>query len=253
MKTVFFTLCSKDLQNNSNPRNLDFVGFMNSFKKFHPDIDMKVYDETDLAKHGLNWYCAKAVFGSILAKEYDLVVNVDADTYFFDRLNEVLIGDYEIACPANFNSMVNVAIKTTSGLNGNYHSAELVSAMEYLQGGLIASTSKQFWEQYKYTTLKYYEKFFCSENDTLNLVAYLFQYELKILDGHLDSTHPLHTQWYGCSSLGKEKSAQVVGENIMIDNKKVKAYHFAHGGTKKKYTELFSPQVSNFIQNQIVN
>jgi len=253
MKTVFYTLCSSDLQNNTNKRGLDFIGFMNSFKKFHPDIEMKVFDETDLAKHGVNWYNAKGVFGSILAKEYDLVVNVDADHYFFDRLSEILIGDYDIACPANFNSMVNVAIKTTSGLNGNSHPAELVSAMEYLQGGLIASTSKQFWEQYKYVTLKHYDKLFCSENDTLNLVAYLFQYEVKVLDGHLDFKHPLHTQWYGCSSLGKEKLAQVVGDKVMIDKKQLKAYHFAHGGTKKKYTELFNPQVSNFIKTKIVN
>jgi len=42
------------------------------------------------------------------------------------------------------------------------------------------------------------------------------------------------------------------GDKIMCEGKQVKAYHFAHGGAKKKYTELFSTEVSNFINQNII-
>jgi hypothetical protein len=163
LKTIFFTICDSYFQaNRTNARNLDFQGFMNSFKKFHPDIEMKVFDEHDMAKHGVNFYNAKATFGELLSREYDLVVNIDADTYIFDRLDEILQADYDVACPCAFNKTYNVvALKVMSGLNGGGNPQYLVKEDEYLQGGLIASPSKQFWKHYKYATDKDYLKFHC--------------------------------------------------------------------------------------------
>lgn len=254
MKTVFFTICDSQIQNNPvNSRNLDFVGFMNSFKKFHPDIPMMVFDEHDMKKHGVNYYNAKATFGALLSKEYDLVVNVDADHYFFTRCVEILMANYDVACPANFNETDNlVGIKVSSGINGESNHRYLVDTVQFLQGGLIASPSKIFWQQYKYAADKYYDKFVCLENDVLNLVAYLYPYNLKVLDGHCDYRNKLHTQWYGCSIINKEKKCVVQAGRIMCEGKPVIAYHFAHGGAKKKYTEVFSEEVSLFIQQNII-
>ncbi len=255
MKTIFYTICDSAIQKSeTNSRNLDFRGFVTSFKKFHPDIELRIFDETDMKKHGVNYYNAKATFGQILSKEYDLVVNVDADHYFFERCDEILAADYDVACPANFNETDNlVAIKVTSGINGEGNKNDLVNVTEFLQGGLIASPSKAFWQHYEYATNKYYNRFVCFENDVLNLVAYLYPYKVKLLDGHCDYRNKLHRQWYGCSIINKEKKCEVVNNRIMCEGKPVKAYHFAHGGGKKKYTEVFNEQVSDFISKHIIN
>lgn len=255
MKTIFFTVCSRDFQNErQNSHKLDYVGFMNSFKKFHPDIEMRVFDERDLQKHGLNVLNAKAAFGQILSKDYDLVVNVDADHYFFDRLEEILAADYDIAAPANFNEANNVVgIKVTSGLHGEANKNWLIDEVDFLQGGLIASPNPQFWGHYAYAAEKHYQKFHCAENDVLNLVAYLYPYKIKVLDGHLDYRNAAHKMFYGCSIIGKEHRAYMEGDKIMIEGKQVKAYHFAHGSAKRVYSDIFPTDVSEFIKQNIIS
>jgi len=253
MKTVFFTICDSKLQRGlPNSRNLDFKGFVNSFKKFHPDIPLIIYDESDMKKRNVNYYNAKATFGRVLSEEYDLVVNVDADHFFFARCEEILQGDYEIAAPANFNETDNlVGIKVSSGITGNGNPNWLVNEVEFLQGGLIASPSKQFWEHYEYATQKHYNKFVCFENDVLNIVAHTYPYKVKVLDGHYDYRFAGHNCWYGCSIINKEKNCYVENEKLMCEGKQVKAYHFAHGSAKKKYQDVFPESTHSFIQSII--
>jgi len=251
MKIAFFTICDSKIQKNpTNSRNIDFNGFLRSFTRFHSDIPMIVYNEVDMANAGVNYYNAKATFGRMLSEEYDLVVNVDADHYFFTRLDEILAANYDLACPANFNVTNNlVAINVKSGIYGDSKLTEFVNTREFLQGGLIASTSKQFWQHYEYATKKHYDKFVCLENDVLNIVAYTYPYNVKILDG---GVYPANTSWYGCSIISKEPTCYLEGDKIMCEEKQVKAYHFAHGGAKKKYSELFSHEVSAFIKSNII-
>ena len=253
MKVIFFTICDTVFQRGlPNARNLDFNGFMNSFKKFHPDIEMRVFNQHDMTLHGVNYYNAKATFGELLSREYDLVVNVDADHYFFSRLDEILLADYDVACPANFNQTDNlVAIKVSSGMNGGGNHQDLISTIEFLQGGLIASTSKDFWKHYKYAVDKYYNRFVCFENDVLNLVAYLYPYKVKLLDGDCDYRKPAHTLFYGCSIIGKENKCTVKNDRLYCEGKEVKAYHFAHGSAKKHYTNVFPIETHSFIKSII--
>lgn len=254
MKTIFYTICDSQIQRNpNNSRNLDFNGFVKSFQRFHPAIELAIFDEKDMAKHKVNYYNAKATFGQILSKDYDLVVNVDADHYFFDTCTEILQADYELACPANFNETNNlVGIKVSSGITGNGNPNWIVTEKEFLQGGLIASPSKQFWNHYKHATDKYYDKFVCFENDVLNLVAYLYPYKVKILDGDIEYNGRNKTSWYGCSIINKEKHCYIENGKIMLEGNPVKAYHFAHGSGKKKYFEVFNEEVSQFIKTNII-
>ena len=255
MNICFFTIIDTELQKGlPNSRNLDFVGFMNSFKRFHSDIPMIVFNENDMMLRGVNWYNAKATFGKMLSETYDLVVNIDADTYIFDRLDEIIEGGYDIACPANFNQTDNlVGIKVSSGITGEASKNWLVSEVEFLQGGLIASTSKQFWEHYEHASKKYYDKFHCYENDILNLVAYLYPYKVKVLDGDCDYRKPEHNCWYGCSIINKESKAYIENSKIMLEGKPIKAYHFAFGSAKRRYDEIFNEDVSNFIKTNIIS
>ncbi len=254
MTVCFYSICDSSLQKGlPNSRNLDFEGFRNSFRRFHPEITLVIYSEKDLAYHGVNYLNAKAKLGRILSETYDLVVNVDADHYFLARCDEILAGDFDIACPANFNETDNlVGIKVSSGITGEANKCWLVDEVQFLQGGLIASTSKQFWRHYEFAVNKHYQKFHCYENDVLNLVAYSYPYKLKILDGDCDYRKPEHKQWYGCSIINKEKNCYIENDKIMLEGKPVKAFHFAHGSAKKIYSDIFNPEVSEFIKNNII-
>ena len=240
------------MQQPNNRRNLDFDGFVNSFKRFHPDIELRIFTEHDLAEHGVNFYNAKARFGQILSIDYDLVVNVDADHYFFDRCHEILRVDYDVACPANYNQTDNlVGIKVTSGINGEGNSTYLVDTKHFLQGGLIASANKQFWAHYEYASRCYWDKFVCFENDVLNIVAHFYPYAIKYLDGHYNFMDKRHSQWYGCSIINKEKTAIINGDKITVDGKPIRAYHFAHGSAKKSYKDVFPQNTHSFIEKCI--
>ncbi len=254
MKICFFTICDQQLQKGlPNSRNLDFTGFVNSFRRFHPDIPLIIYDHHDMNIQGVNYYCAKAKFGRILSEQYDLVVNIDADHVIMARLDEILAADYDIAAPANFNETNNlVGIKVSSGITGEANKGWLVDEVSFLQGGLIASPNKDFWKHYEYCTQQHYKKFHCFENDILNLVAYLYPYKVKVLDGHCDYRNPEHNCWYGCSIINKEPNAYVQDGKIMLEGKPIKAYHHAHGSAKRLYSDIFSEEVSNFIRDNII-
>lgn len=253
MSVIFYTICDTTLQQGlPNSRSLDFIGFMNSFKRFHPDIEMRVFNENDLAQRGLNYYNAKATLGRELSQQYDLVVNIDADHYIFARLDEILAADYDVACPANFNQTDNlVGISVMSGINGQSNPTILISNQEYLQGGLIASPNKQFWRHYEFVTKLYYSRFVCRENDTLNLVAQLYPYKVKVLDGDVDFNSPNHYCYYGCGIYPIEKYCDVKDNQLICDGKHVKAYHFAHGGGKRSYKEVFPESTHAYIKSII--
>lgn len=248
MKTIFFTICTTNFQNRgSNSHNLDFIGFKNSFTKFHSDCQLIVFDEKDLKKHGLGFLNPKATFGRIL-KETNPDVNIcaiDSDHYIFARMEEILAADYEIAAPLNFNDTGNVVgIKVKSGLRGEGNEQWLVDEHEFLQGGLIASPSLQFWKHYEHAVRLHNHKFLCYENDVLNLILYTTPYKIKLLE------HAA-TAYYGCSILGKEEYCTVEDGKIMNRGLQVKAYHFAHGSAKRKYTEIFPPETHSFIESII--
>jgi len=212
-----------------------------------------IYDQNDMAEQGVNFYNAKATFGRILSEQYDLVVNVDADIYFFDRCEEILSADYDVACAANFNETNNlVGIKVSSGITGEANKCWLVDEVQFLQGGMIASPNKDFWKHYEYATQQHYKKFHCFENDILNLVAYLYPYKVKVLDGDCDYRKPEHNCWYGCSIINKEPNAYIKDGKIMLEGKPIKAFHFAHGSAKRTYSDIFSPEVSEFIKDNII-
>ena len=71
-------------------KNIDFDSFYKSFKHFHPEIDLIVFDskvveEVQKQKPWINCTNCKASFAKLIYDQYDLLVNVDSDFYFFDR------------------------------------------------------------------------------------------------------------------------------------------------------------------------
>lgn len=210
MKTIFYTFVSDEYFYNAGTHIL-----INSFKKFHPDIPLMIYrqDKVDeiFKKHNLNFYNAKPTFAKLLVDNYDLVVNIDADTIVTARLDPVLKGDYEVGAAWNYNRFENASFDN-------------ITEKMYLQAGLVASTSKKFWNEWEKQNkdaMKYVRK----ENDVLNKVVYgegeVPRYDLKIFDKE--------EGYIGCKSLGSEGRMYVEGDEILLDGEKVYAYHHAKG------------------------
>ena len=233
MKTVFFTLVDDRFYN-----PVGTPAMINSFKRFHPDIDLVVFrqdmiDEV-MAKKGINFYNAKPTFAKLLSPYYELVVNVDSDHIFLARCEEILKGDYDIGCPINKNDYENTSV-------------ENVTEDMFLQGGMVASTKQEFWDIWEERN-KEAMNYKCKENDIMNLVIYnqCDGMKLKIFDKDKD--------YYGCKSLGREGEFYIKDNKVMCRKEQVFMYHVAKGGIQKpRPHELgFSSEVvdyMNFVSN----
>lgn len=250
MKTVFYTIIS-----NSHYAGCRTNEFIESFKHFHPDIDLVVFKQSEIDYHfgrneNLNFYNCKAYFAKLLYNQYDLVVNIDADHLILGTLDSILAADYDVACPANYNVFSNASLKIVS--TGNNVSS-FVSEQYYYQGGLIASTSKAFWDAYDYASMKHSHRLHYKENDVLNLILELCDYKVKYLDGDASFKSEKFHSYYGCASLGLEQLAVVDNGQIKITGKPIKAYHFAKAGINKPaVASLFSKEVTQFIYSTII-
>lgn len=188
---------------------------INSFRRFHPDIDLVVFRQDVVDKlfkeKDINWYQAKPFLAELLEDKYDLIVNMDADHIVLDRMTEVFDNvDYEVGAPWNFNDYENASF-------------ENITEKMYLQAGMVASTSHKFWETWRKANgiaMQYVRK----ENDILNLVVYnqMPELKLKIFDEKKD--------YYGCKSLGREPEFRAVDGKTYCRKEQVIAYHYARGG-----------------------
>lgn len=255
MKTVFFTIIS-----DSHYHGCRTDDFIKSFKRYHPDIDLVIFgqkeiDETFSLDHRVNFYNAKGTFAKKLYNDYELVVNIDADHIILDRMTEILEADYDVACPSNFNTWLNSGIRTQTHATGYGAISDkwLVHMDRYLQGGLIASTSKLFWDQYAHASIQTWEQFGHKENDVLNIMMTMLPYKLKVLDGDYVFSSPGFSCYYNCASLARERQMYIEDGKVWLDGKQVKCYHFARGGSvKPSYESLFSPEVVNFIKEKVL-
>lgn len=187
--------------------------FVNSFKKYHPDIDLVVFRQSTIDKlfkeKDINFYQAKPFFAELLF-DYDLIVNIDADHVICGRMTEVFDNvDYDVACPWNFNDYENASF-------------ENITEEMYLQAGMVASTKKEFWLRWQEINRKAMD-YIRKENDTVNLLIYneMPELKLKILDKDKD--------YYGCKSLGRELQFYIEEDKLMCRREQVIAYHFARG------------------------
>jgi hypothetical protein len=257
MKTAFYAWLTDDFKNTI----IDFDNFEKSFKHFHSDIDLVVFDTADIKKlfsekPWLNHCNCKASFAKLLYNDYDLVVNVDADFYFFDRLTELLEVDYDIAACANFNVINNNVDIAGGELNGL--PIPTVDHPVYIQGGLIASPSKKFWDQYEEYSRILSDDMRIKENDVLNVIWHGgYGYNTKVLDGSTDFKSPDFKQYYNCASLGREAQAVIKDGKVHLDDKVMRSYHVAHGNNgpqgirKHRLNELFRPEVVNWFNSTV--
>lgn len=230
MRVVFFTIVDDRYYYQAGTPKM-----INSFKRFHPDIDLVIFRQDMIDKvfseKKINFYMAKPTFAKLLTPYYDLVVNLDCDHIILAPLTEILVGNYDIAAPWNYNDYENTSV------------AHVTEKM-FVQGGLVASTSKRFWDIYEEMN-KDAMKYKCRENDILNLIWYGdYQFNTKILDKDL----PLY---YGCKLLGKESQCYLKDNKVWCGDSQVKLYHHAKGGffPKLDFRNMdFKPDVADFME-----
>lgn len=211
--------------------------FINSFKRFHPDIPLVVFRQDKVNEiidgHYMNWLNAKPMFAKLLTDQYECVINMDADQIVLGRLDEVFTDGYDIGSVQNQNDYE------------NRHIDNITDEM-YLQAGLVASRVPEFWDIWMERSLRDAWMCKCAENDTLNFTVYENpQWKLKVFDKEKD--------YYGCKSLGREKEFVLDGTKVMCRGEEVKCYHAAKGPgnmPKISYEKLrgygFSEEVANF-------
>jgi hypothetical protein len=193
---------------------------------FRQDIIDQVFKEKKV-----NFYNAKPTFAKILAKHYDLVVNIDADSVVLGRLETILAPDYEIGCVSNYNTYENRSI-------------ENVTEEMFLNAGLVASRNPKFWDIWEKENGKGdIFRYTCKENDVLNLLWYnnseIKKMKHKVFD--------LEKDFYGCKSLGKEHLFYVKDNKVMCEKEQVFVYHHAKGQAalpKLQFENMgFTPEV----------
>ncbi|OGH24588.1 MAG: hypothetical protein A3B47_03870 [Candidatus Levybacteria bacterium RIFCSPLOWO2_01_FULL_39_24] len=209
---------------------------INSFKRFHPDIDLVVMRQNVVDKlfpeKGINWYNATPYFAQLLFEDYDLVVKMDVDHVVTGRMMEIFDNvNYDVAGPWNYNDYENSTV-------------ENITAEMYIQGGLIASTKKEFWLKWQEMN-RDARKYKGRENDVLNLVIYkaMPQLKLKIVDREKD--------YYGCKSLNRESEFYIENDKLMCRGEQVLAYHNAKGGVYPKLdfeNMPFTPEVKEWLK-----
>lgn len=211
--------------------------FVNSFKKFHPDIDLVVFRQDMIDKvfkeKGINFYQAKPTFAKLLTDKYDLVVNCDADTVITARLDEVFDQDYEVGGAWNENEYENASL-------------ENITADMYVQAGMVGSTRKEFWdiwEEANKDAMKYIRK----ENDVLNLVWYNNPVVSKMKRVIWDK----EKNYLGCKSLGGEPLFYIEDDKLMYKGEQVKAYHFARGNVFPKL-DYYSMPLKDEVRDWLV-
>ena len=255
MKTVFFTWITDDFKNTI----IDFDGFYKSFKYFHPDVDLVVFDDVDIKnlyaeKPWLYSDNCKGSFAKLLYNDYDLVVNIDSDFYFFDRLHEILAGDYDVAASANFNAICNAEMIPRE-VNG--YNLPFVHQINYIQAGLVASTNKEFWDEYETASKDLARLLPLRDNDVLNMIWYSGKYKTKVLDGAVDFRKPEFKRYYNCASIGRERFAQLKDNKVYLDDKQMASYHVAFGNNgaggvpKRRMNQIFNPEICQWFNDII--
>ncbi len=197
-----------------------------SAKYFHPDIPFHVLGTEEVDALGMPKEILMPFVMNKFIDEYDMVVRLDADSMITGPLTEIIEAkDYELIGVRN-NNDYGKAGKDNSITQFN------VGVNEYLNAGLVATTSKAFLENWMDVCLSLGLHLPFGEQTVLNGIKR--KYNTLIVDGIDKECH------YGVSCLygdGSEeethwdswKDIYPAGDDLYLKGKKVKVLHHAGG------------------------
>lgn len=255
-----------------NQTNRDYLKMMqNSFKKFHPDIELKVYGKEDFDR-GLkdkdfmkgvadlrfpddNMFRLTPLFAKELIKEYELIVRLDADQIIMGDLNYIIDHrkEFDVGTVLNINRIDPLKYKPCEGWGIPPH--------EYYNIGLIAFTSESFVNKlWELCNSKYFWRLQYREQDLINAMCVYGGWRTKCFDSY--DVKANYYAWHGLVSKGegtrfilKENKGKYdvvlpIGPDRYPDHDLlIKAYHFAGGAyeTKFNYNIHFKPEVIDYV------
>ena len=248
MKTIIESHCGDDCYEAVGARKLK-----NSLKHFHPEVPLHIYGDAEIAEFRniypwLQWASMDPVLCGKLAEEYDMVVHIDADSIITGTLDELLLGDFDIAGVRNNND---IGLASGCGCTLGNHIPGIDAATQYLNAGLVAVKNKEFWVEFLSRNAVMANEAF-GEQDIWNKLFWGGKYKNKVLDPKEANVYygvsaqlckpgyPMQECW---SRMYMEKS------NLCFNGKVVKIIHNAGGFglPKLQYQTWVTPEVKDFL------
>lgn len=210
-----------------------------SLRKF-TDKPIKIFGQKDLDKCNSDGYLGSwyAYFGAILSKEYELVINIDADSIVLDNIDEIFEDNYDVA-----GTLSNYPINQGAYLTN-------VPTNKYFNVGLLASRSEKFWNDWKMLNMKNMKYYYYGEQDVCNSLLATSEFKVRIFD------HEQSGVFYGGVGRPYWPTFRMVDNKVMCENRIVKIIHFAGKYIKKfeyKESGLFDKDVCNYFDKLLHN
>jgi lipopolysaccharide biosynthesis glycosyltransferase len=250
MKIIAFTVADKN-----NKKYAD--NLIKSFKHFHPDIEIKLYGEEEIAKFNDSqfFYRQKATIAKELIEDYDLVLGLDADQLVVGSLDAIFErNDHDIDVVYNWNR---VDPKTYGEIG-----LATIAPTEYYNCGLVAMRSKKFIDHwYDLCHSKHFERMPYREQGFLNVLAHYGGYSVRCLDNY-DAVYNDYS-WYGLISKGEWNRCIIKDGEMVLPpddtnypqaDTTIKVIHWAGGNmpNKQNYKIYFNEECIEYI-DKILN
>lgn len=228
-KAIFYTIADNN--------NLPYAKMMlNSLRKFHPDIPHYLYGQEELDKDQdpNKFYRSYAQVGEKLSKEYELVINLDADSIVTGDLTHIFDDDsYELGCVLN-NNLVDQKVNVWN-----------ISPTHYVNAGFVAVRSQRVWKWWNRLNFSaHFEKYQYREQDMLNIMFHYGDLKCKIFD--------FSDKWHGLVHKGQWNKFVMRGDEMILpktegvcdEDKIIKIIHWAGGNVRKmNYKVYFNEDV----------
>ena len=251
-KTLFFTTAF-------NPQNIELArNMVNSFHKFHPNTEVKVFTQEDLPNFlpvpGYEWnFRITPLFAVRLLQEYDTVVRLDTDQIITGNLDHILEGDYDVAVVQNSNPRDYMLRYRKTG---QMLTAVDIPYLDYVNCGFVVIKNLKFAQHwFGLCNSKYFPFFQFREQDFLNILIHYFPYKTKFLDKS--------NKWHGLISKGFWPQIELKDDKLILpkndewpkdESKEIVCLHVAGGGSVSKFHDLnirFKPEVINHLKGLI--
>ena len=224
-----------------DPVNLKYAGMMaNSLKYFHPDLPLVIFTDDDVNKINdpRKTFRLYAQFGKELSKNYEAVLQIDADSIVTGTLNHIF-DDHKI--------------QLGSVLNNNKIDPLIVvhdiPPQVYVNAGFVFARGERFWNWWDELNHRiYYDNYRMGEQDTLNLIFHYGDLRSKIFD------YDCPPYWHGLVHKGQWHKFIMRGKDIVLpkeegiceEDKIIKCIHWAGGQIPKmNFHTFFKPEVVN--------
>jgi lipopolysaccharide biosynthesis glycosyltransferase len=246
-KVAFCVNCSDEYFYSMNTDKL-----IKSAKYFHPDIPFFVYGSADMKELNVPLQIMMPFIMYKLIDDYEMVVRFDADSIITGSLDEMLNAtDYDLICVRN-NNDDNKAGKDEPIAQFNVH------AENYVNAGLVATTSKAFLEEWMDINLSVGTMLPFVEQTTLNAIKR--KYKTLIVDSKESDVYYGVSCLYGDGSENQThwdcwKDINVVNGGLYLNSKKIKVLHNGGGFSPDKmqlyrFNERTRKRIVEIIEGQ---